>query len=76
MTKLKHLSNKLFLKSSFSALKLDIFKFYACNKMCIKVAAVSNDIKVAYFSKIDFEDNLLNENYARLLSIYLLQSQK
>ena len=41
-------------QSSFSALNLDIFKFYACNKMNIKVAAVSNDIKVAYFSKIDF----------------------
>ena len=69
-------SAKLFLKSSFSALKLDIFKFYACNKMCIKVAAMSNDIKVAYFSKIDFKGNLFNENCARLLRIYPLQSQK
>ena len=26
------------------ALKLDMFTFFACNKMCIKVAAVSNNI--------------------------------
>ena len=70
------LSAKLFLKSSFSVLKLDIFKFYACNKLYIKVAAVSNDIKVAYFSKIDFEGNLFDENCAHLLSIYPLQSQQ
>ena len=90
MTKLKRLSiqrftaasailfsAKLFLKSSFSAPKLDIFKFYACNKMYIKVATLSNDIKVAYCSKIDFEGNLFNENCAHLLSIYKpLQSQK
>ena len=44
--------------------------------MYIKVAAVSNDIKVAYFSKIDFEGNLFNENCAHLQSIYPLQSQK
>ena len=39
-------------------------------------AAVSNDIKIAYFSKIDFEFNLFNENCAHLLSIYPRQSQK
>ena len=44
--------------------------------MNIKVAAVSNNIKVAYFSKIDFEGNLSNENCAHLLSICSLQSQK
>ena len=44
--------------------------------MNIKVAAVSNDIKVAYFSKIDFEGNPFNENCAHLQSIYPLQSQK
>ena len=44
--------------------------------MYIKVAAVSNDIKVAYFRKIDFEGNVFNENWAHLLSIYPLQSQK
>ena len=44
--------------------------------MSIKAAAVSNDSKVAYFSKIDFEGNLFNENCAHLLSIYSLQSQK
>ena len=44
--------------------------------MNIKVAAVPNDIKVAYFSKIDFEGNLFNNNCAHLLSIYSLQSQK
>ena len=90
MTKLKWLSNKTFydsfgycilgkttfMKSSFSALKLDIFTFYACNKMYIQVAAVSNDIKVEYFSKTDFEGNVFNENCAHLLSIYPLQSQK
>ena len=43
--------------------------------MYIKVAAVSNDIKLAYFSKIDFEGNLFNENWAHLLSVYPLQSQ-
>ena len=41
-----------------------------------KVAAVSNDIKAAYFSKIDFGGNQLNENCAHLQSIYPLQSQK
>ena len=89
MTKLKRLSNKTFYDSfsyfilgktipevQFSAPKLDIFKFHACNKMYIKVAAVSNDIKVAYFSKIDFEGTLYNENCAHLLNIYPLQSQK
>ena len=69
-------SAKLVQKSSFSALKLDVFKFYTRNKMYIKVAAESNDIEVAYFSKIDFEGNLFNENCAYLLSIYPLQSQK
>ena len=44
--------------------------------MYIKAEAGSNDIKVAYFSKIDFEGNLFNENRAHLLSIYPLQSQK
>ena len=44
--------------------------------MYIKVAAVSNDIEVAYFCKIDIKGNLFNENCARLLSIYPLQSQK
>ena len=44
--------------------------------MNIKVAAVSNDIKVAYFSKIDFDGNLFNENCAHLQSIYSLRSQK
>ena len=44
--------------------------------MNIKIAAVSNDIKVAYFSKIDFEGNLFNKNCAHLQSIYPLQSQK
>ena len=44
--------------------------------MNIKVAAVSNDIIVAYFSKINFEGNLFNENCAHLQSIYSLQSQK
>ena len=34
--------------------------------MNIKVAAMSNDIKVAYFSKIYFEGNLFNENCAHL----------
>ena len=89
MAKLKRISNKTFYRrlrlfyirktilwSSFSALKLDTFKFYACNKTNIKVAAVSKDIKVAYFSKIDFEDNLFKENCAHLLSICSLQSQK
>ena len=60
----------------FYALKLDMLAFYACNKMCIKVAAVSKDIKIAYFSKIDFERNLCNEDCANLLSIYPFQSQK
>ena len=40
--------------------------------MNIKVAAVSSDIKAAYFSKIDFEGNLFNENYAHLQSIHSL----
>ena len=40
--------------------------------MYIKVVAVSNDIKAAYFSKIDFEVNLFNENCAHLLRIYPL----
>ena len=40
--------------------------------MNIKVAAVSHDIKVAHFSKIDFEANLFNKNCANLLSIYPL----
>ena len=40
--------------------------------MNIKAAAVSNDIKVAYFSKIDFEANLFNENCAHLQSMYIL----
>ena len=44
--------------------------------MNIKVAGVSNDIKVAYFSKTDFEGNLFNENCAHLQSIYPLLSQK
>ena len=44
--------------------------------MYIKVEAVSNGIKAAYFCKIDFEGNLFNENCAHLLSIYPLQSQK
>ena len=60
----------------FYALKLDISTLYAGKKMYIKVAAVPNDIKIAYFSKIDFESNLFNENCANLLSIYPLQSQK
>ena len=51
----------------FYALKLDITTFCAWNKICIKAAAVSNDIKIAYFSEIDFECNLFNET---------LQSQK
>ena len=58
-------------------LKLDMLAFYACNKMYITAAAaVSNDIKTVYFSKTDFECNLLNENCANLLSIYTLQSLK
>ena len=44
--------------------------------MNIKVAAESNDIKVAYFCKIDIEGNLFNENCAHLLSIYPVQSLK
>ena len=44
--------------------------------MYIKVAAVSNHFKVAYFSKIDFEGNLFNENCAHLLSIYPHKSEK
>ena len=40
--------------------------------MNIKVAAVLNDIKDAYFSKIDFEGNLFKENCSHLLSIYPL----
>ena len=44
--------------------------------MYIKVEAVSNGIKAAYFCKIDFEGNLFNENCGHLLSIYPLQSQK
>ena len=51
----------LFLKSNFYGAKLDKFKFYACNKMYIKAATVSNDIKIAYFSKTDFERNLLRK---------------
>ena len=42
--------------------------------MYIKVVAVPNDIKVAYFSKIDFEDNLFNKNFAQLLSIIISSS--
>ena len=66
MTELKRLSNKcfttaaailfwvkLFLKFSFSALKLDIFRFYAYNKMHIKVAAVTNDIKLLILVKLN-----------------------
>ena len=56
----------------FYALKLDIFTFYAGKKMYIKATAVSNDIKIAYFSKIDFECNLFNKNCANLLSIHSL----
>ena len=37
--------------------------------MNIKAAAMSNDIKVAYFSKIYFEGNLFNKNWAHLQSI-------
>ena len=37
--------------------------------MYLKVEAVSNDIKVAYFSKIDFQGNLFNENSAHLLYV-------
>ena len=44
--------------------------------MNIKVEAVSNDTKVEYFGKIDFEGNLFNENCAHLKSIYPLKSQK
>ena len=40
--------------------------------MHIKAAAVSNDIKIAYFGKIEFECNLFYENCAHLLSIYPL----
>ena len=69
-------SAKLFLKSNFFAAKLDMFKFYAWNKMYIKTTAVSNDINMAYFSKIDFECNLFKENCADLLCIYPLQLQK
>ena len=39
-----------------------------------KVAAVSKEIKVAYFSKIDFKGNVFNENCAHLLSIYISSS--
>ena len=46
----------------FYALKLDMSTFCACNKICIKVAAVSNDIKITYFREIDFECNLFNQN--------------
>ena len=35
--------------------------------MYIKVAAGSNDKKTAYFSKINFEGNLLNENCTHIL---------
>ena len=75
MIKSKPLSNKMFDDSfvyfilgktmteiQFYALKLDMFMFYACNKLYIKAATVSNDIKIAYFSKISFECNLFNEN--------------
>ena len=42
----------------------------------VKVAAVSNDVKVGYFNKIDFEENLFNKNCAHLLTVYPLQLQK
>ena len=45
-----------------------MFTFFACDKMYIKATGL-NDIKIAYFSKIDFECNLFNENCANLLSI-------
>ena len=38
-------------EGQFYALKLNMFTFCACNKMFIIAAAVSNDIKIAYFSK-------------------------
>ena len=44
--------------------------------MYIKVAAVLNDTKVAFFSKIDFECNLFNKNCAHLQNIYRFQSLK
>ena len=59
----------IFLKFNFYALKLEMCKFCACSKMYIKAAAVPNDIKIAYLSKIDFEGNLFNKNCADLLSI-------
>ena len=49
-----------------------MLKFFACNKLRFQAPAVSNDIKIAYFSKTDFERNLFNENCANLLSIYPL----
>ena len=48
--------------------KLDMFTFYACNKMYIKAAAGSNNIKITYFRKIDFEYNLFTKNCVNLLS--------
>ena len=41
--------------------------------MYIKAAAVPHDIKIACFSKIDFECSLFNENSGNLLSTYPLQ---
>ena len=53
-----------------------MLNFYACIKMYIKAAAVSNNTEIAYFSKINFECNLYNINCTNLLSVYPLKPQK
>ena len=84
MTKLKRLSNKTFYNGfgyfilgktipevQFFCSKTWIYLSFTLATKCmyIKVEAVSNDIKVAYFSEIDFEGNLFNENSAHLLYV-------